>query len=155
MSRDNAITRRSAIDQFISLRNLALAGASRSGKKFGNTVLKEMTKKGYAIVPVHPEAAEIGGFKCCPSLSDLPAPVEGLIIVVPPEQTEKIVTDAAARGIRNIWMQQGSESPKAVNTCREHGINEVHGECILMFAQPAGIHKFHRWIWGLLGKLPK
>jgi hypothetical protein len=32
--------------------------------------------------------------------------------------------------------------------------NTVHGECILMYAQPAGIHRFHHFIWKLLGKLP-
>lgn len=31
----------------------------------------------------------------------------------------------------------------------------VHGECILMFADPKGIHRFHHWLRGLLGKLPE
>jgi len=31
----------------------------------------------------------------------------------------------------------------------------IHGECILMFARPAGIHWFHRWLWGVLGRLPQ
>jgi hypothetical protein len=31
----------------------------------------------------------------------------------------------------------------------------VHGECILMFAQPSSFHRLHRWVWGLLGKLPR
>jgi hypothetical protein len=31
----------------------------------------------------------------------------------------------------------------------------VHGECILMFAEPAAFfHRAHRWIWRMLGKLP-
>ena len=32
----------------------------------------------------------------------------------------------------------------------------VHGECLLMFAEPAGlIHRAHRWVWGAIGKLPQ
>lgn len=32
--------------------------------------------------------------------------------------------------------------------------NAVHGECILMSAQPAGIHRFHHFIWKLFDTLP-
>lgn len=149
------MTTRSSVDQFLAQKSLALAGASRSAKKFGNTILKELTKKGYHIDLVHPEAAEIDGHKCYASVEDLPGPVGGLVIVVPPEQTEKLVRQAVAAGIKNVWMQQGSESSEAAKFCQDNGINEVHGECILMFAQPTGFHKFHRWLWGLIGKLPK
>ena len=32
----------------------------------------------------------------------------------------------------------------------------MHGECILMFAYPQKFyHKPHRWVWGMIGKLPK
>lgn len=148
------MTTRSSVDQFLSENTLALAGASRSGKKFGNAVVKDLTKKGYELLLVHSEANEIEGLKCYSDLSELPEQVGGLVLVVPPEQTEKIVQQATAVGIRKIWMQQGSESPEAVKFCEDNGINAIHGECILMFAQPTGIHKFHRWIWGLIGKLP-
>ena len=148
------MTTRSSIEQFLSENTLALAGASRSGKKFGNAVAKDLTKKGYKLFLVHPEASEVDGLKCYSNLAELPDEVGGLVLVVPPEQTERIAQEAAAMGIQNIWMQQGSESREAVDLCQENGINVIHGECILMFAQPTGIHKFHHWIWGLIGKLP-
>lgn len=148
------MTTRAAVEQFLAQGHLGLVGASRSGTRFGNTVLRELTRKGYRVSVVHPEAAEIDGFGCVSSIADLPDDVGGLVLVVPPEQTEKVVAEAAAAGVRNVWMQQGSESPRAVELCREHGINEVHGECVLMFAAPAGIHRVHRWIRGLTGRLP-
>jgi len=53
-------------------------------------------------------------------------------------------------------MQQGSESDEAINYCNENEIDCVSNECILMFAEPAGfIHRLHRWIWGIAGKLPQ
>jgi predicted CoA-binding protein len=148
------VTSQSSVEQFLAQRSLGLAGASRSGKKFGNTVLRELAKRGYRVSVVHPQAAEIDGVRCYPSVSALPEDVGGLVLVVPPEQTETVVREAAARGMRRIWMQQGSESPAAIEYCRENGIDAVHGECILMFAQPTGFHRFHRWLWKLLGKLP-
>ncbi len=78
------------------------------------------------------------------------------MLVVPPAETEKVVHEAAEVGIRRVWMQQGAESGVAIRFCEEHGIDVVHGECILMFAEPAEFyHRMHRWVWGLLGKLPE
>jgi predicted CoA-binding protein len=149
------MTSKDVVDGFVAQESLALVGASRGGKKFGNTVLRELAGKGYRMSVVHPEASEIDGVPCCRSVAELPGEVGGLILVVPPEQTEKLVREASAAGIRRIWMQQGAESTAAVESCAEQGIEEVHGVCILMFAQPTGIHRFHRWLAGLFGKLPK
>lgn len=149
------MTTRDSVERFLSQRSLGVVGVSRSGKKFGNTVLRELTKRGYRVAVVHPQAAEIDGVRCYPSVSELPDEVGGLVLVVPPEQTERVVREAAARGVRRIWMQQGAESAAAIELCRESAIDVVHGECILMYAGPTGIHRFHRWIWKLLGKLPQ
>lgn len=144
------------ISDFLAQKSLALAGVSRSGKGFGNAVLKELRSKGYDILPVHPEASEIQGISCNSNLKEIADKVEGLVVVVPPEQTERLVAEAAETGIKRIWMQQGSESQAAIDACKKHGIQVIHGECILMFAEPtAFIHRFHRWIRSLLGKLPK
>ena len=70
-------------------------------------------------------------------------------------QTEMVVKEANEIGVKNVWMQQGSESDEAIKYCKENGINEIHKECILMFADPVNsIHGFHRWIWKVIGKLP-
>ena len=81
--------------------------------------------------------------------------IDAVINVVSPAQTVEIVKEANQIGVKNIWMQQGSESDEAINFCRENGINEVHKECILMYAEPVGsIHKVHKWVWKVFGKSP-
>ena len=47
------------IDNFISSKRIAVVGMSRTGKKFGNMVGKELKSKGYAIYPIHPDVQEI------------------------------------------------------------------------------------------------
>jgi predicted CoA-binding protein len=133
---------------------LAIAGVWRSGKGFGNAVIKDLTGKGYEVLPVHPEVDEVGGFSCFRTIADLPKEVGGLVLVVPPDQTEKMVRQAKDAGIKRVWMQQGAESAEAIRFCEENGIETVHGECIMMFAQPTGVHRFHRWLNGVFGKLP-
>jgi len=145
---------KAAIDDFWSQQTLAVVGVSRGGKKFGNAASRELRTKGYRVIPVHPEADSIGGERCYPSLKALPEPVGGLLVVVPPVQTERVVREAAEAGIRRVWLQQGAESAAAIKYCQDQGMSVVHGECILMFAAPTGGHKLHHWLWRLLGKLP-
>ena len=146
---------RALVSDFVSRRTLALVGMSRGGKKFGNAAYRELTAKGYTVHVVHPEAETIDGARCWPSLAALPTPVDGVVVVVPPTQTARVVEDARAAGIPRVWMQQGAESPEAIRYCEEHGIAVVHHECILMFAEPLGwFHRAHRGLWRLLGRLP-
>lgn len=150
------MTSKAAVADFVGQRKLAVVGVSRKGRKFGNLAFKELRSKGYQVFPVHPQAETIEGARCYPSLGSLPEPVDGVLIIVPPAQTEQVVREAAAAGIRRVWMQQGAESPAAIRFCQESGIQEVHGECILMFTEPlAWWHRAHRWGWKLLGKLPR
>ena len=147
---------KATIDNFLAQRSLAVVGVSRGGKKFGNTAYRELKAKGYQLFPVHPEAEILEGDKCYPSLSSLPEPVGGVLVVVPPAQTEQVVRDATAANIPRVWLQQGTGSEEAIRFCEEHDISVVAGECILMFAEPLKfLHKPHRWVWKLLGKLPK
>ncbi|MBL1212677.1 MAG: CoA-binding protein [Ignavibacteriae bacterium] len=150
------MSKKESVENFISISKLAVVGVSSSGKKFGNTIFKELKKKGYEVYPINPAADKINGEVCYKDIDSLPEKVEGVITVVPPAATEKIVEDANIAGINSIWMQQGSESEKAINYCNENGIDVIHGECILMFAEPVeSIHKFHKWLWKIFGKLPK
>jgi predicted CoA-binding protein len=144
------------IEDFLAQRTLAVVGVSRQSRKFGNAIYRELTAKGYTAHAVNPNLTSVDGASCYPSLTALPEPVGGAVLVVPPSETEKVVRDAAAAGIRRVWMQQGSASPAAIRFCEEQGITVIHRRCILMFAQPVtSIHRVHRWLWRVLGMLPK
>lgn len=145
---------RSAIDGFLKQPALALVGLSRSGKKFGNVACRELKAKGYRVYPIHPSADSIDGTRCYSSFSALPEPIDALLVVVPPAQALSVVREAAAAGIHRVWLQQGASSPAVLAACAELGLETVSGECILMYAAPAGVHKFHGWIWRVLGKMP-
>jgi len=149
------MTSKTVVEDFISQKSLAVVGVSRRGQKFGNMAYRELKAKGYKLYPIHPSAETLEGDRAYADLESLPEKVGGVLVVIPPAQTEKVVREAAAAGVRRVWMQQGSESAAAVQFCKENGIAEVHGECILMFAGKSAFHKPHRWVWRLLGKLPK
>jgi predicted CoA-binding protein len=150
------MTSREFVSDFLAQRSLALVGMSRKGNRFGNAIYRDLKAKGYAVYPVHPEAQEIGGERCWPNLRALPEKVGGVVIVVPPAETEKVVREAFQAGIRRIWMQRGAQSLEAIRFCEEENMPVVHGECILMFAEPAALfHRLHRGLRRLFGKMPR
>jgi hypothetical protein len=150
------MTSKAAVEEFVSQKTLAIVGLSRNGQKFGNYAFKALRAKGYRVFPIHPQADQIDGAKCYRDFQSLPEKVDGVLIVVPPVQTEQVVRKAAAAGVHRVWMQQGAESEAAISYCGEHNMSVVHGECILMFAPPVeSAHRAHRWLWKMLGKLPK
>jgi len=143
------------IEEFLSKKNIAVVGVSRFGKKFGYTLFKDLKTKGYNVYPVNPNADFIDNEKCYPSLLALRGKVEAAILVVPPFATKEVVKDAYSAGVKKIWMQLGSESQEAVIFCTEMKMDVIQNECVLMFAEPAAFfHKAHRWVNGLVGKLP-
>lgn len=147
---------KASITEFLSQKKIAVAGISHTGNKFSNVVYKELKSQGYRLFPVNPNAENIFGESCYPNLRSLPEKVEGVLVITKPTATENIVREAHSLGIKHVWIQQGAESDGAIRFCKENGINVIHGECILMFAEPAAFfHRAHRWVWGVFGKLPK
>ncbi len=149
------MTPRAVIDEFLAQRRVAVVGASRSERKFGNAAYRALRAAGYRVFAVNREARSIEGDPCYASLSALPEPVGGALVVVPPGECEAVVRDAAAAGIRYVWMQQGAESDAAIAFCRANGIRWVDHQCILMFAEPsAWFHRAHRFVRRVTGRLP-
>lgn len=150
------MTRKANVEGFLSSESVAFFGASREGRKFGNYAYKELRSKGYKLFPVHPKAEKIEGDKCYTSLSEIEEPIDAAFVSLKPQQTENVVRDLCAAGVKKVWIQQGAESEEAVQFCLDNEMKPVHGECILMFAEPVkSFHAFHRWFWKILGKLPK
>lgn len=149
------MTTQAAVEGFLSSKNIAVVGVSRKSSKFGNIIYKELKKKGFNVYGVNPSLESIEGDKCYNSLKELKGKIDGIVNVVSSSQTKDLVKEANEIGVKNVWMQQGSESDEAIKYCQENGMNEIHKECILMFADPVNsIHGFHKWIWKVLGRLP-
>lgn len=121
------------IEQFFSSPAFAVVGASTNRQKFGNKVLRTYLQHSKKVYPVHPTEKIIEGVSCYPDLPSLPDSVKSISIITPPPITEKIVQQAIAKKIENIWMQPGAESNAAIENCKKHGINVIaEGPCILV-----------------------
>jgi len=121
------------IEDFLAGRAYAVAGASQDRSKYGNKVLRCYQQNGRTVYAVNPRDTSVEGAPCVKDLASLPGPVHGLSIITPPPVTERLVEDAHAAGITRIWMQPGAESPRAIERCRELGIECIAGgPCVLV-----------------------
>lgn len=121
------------ITEFFKSEAFGIAGASSNREKYGNRVLRCYLQHKKKIYPVHPKAENLEGFACLKTLAQLPSNVKSLSIVTPPAVTEKIVAQAIAHGIKNIWLQPGAESAHAIDICRKNNINLIcNGPCVLV-----------------------
>jgi predicted CoA-binding protein len=122
-----------AIDTFLAGDSFAVVGASADRNKYGNKVLRAYLQAGRRVFPVNPKLDEVEGQRAYPDLASLPERVFGVSVVTPPAVTKSIVEQAAAAGIRHLWMQPGAESEAAVARAHELGLALIHsGPCALV-----------------------
>jgi len=120
------------IKEFMAKKKFAVVGATDNTEKYGNRILKNLTKRGYEVYPVNPNLADIEGVKCYPTLAAIPVKVEVVDFVVPPNITESILKECKKLGLGNIWLQPGSESEAAIAFCRENNFKVVHDTCVML-----------------------
>src|SRR3989339_1340744 len=145
------MTTQAAIHDFMSQKKLAFVGLSRFSGKFSRTVYAMLKESGYKLYPINPHTDRIGDEKCYRSFEELPEKVDGAVVMAPSFKAAQVVREANEAGILRLWIQQGAESEAALRYCESHGMSVIHGQCILMFAEPVqSYHKLHRWAWKVI-----
>ncbi len=149
-----------SIKDFLAQKRIAMVGMSRDAKSMSAILFKELSQRGYDVVPVNPNMEEVMGRKCFARVQEIRPPVDAALLMTSSGVTERVVNDCAEAGIKRVWMYrgggQGAVSERAIEVCREHGINLIPGECPLMFLpQSGGIHRLHGFIRKITGSYPR
>lgn len=144
-----------SIQSFLSQEKIAVAGVSRHKQKFGNAIYKELDSRGFKVYPVNPNIDDYRGQRCFHSLEELPDDVKAIVINTKNDVTLNLLKEAKKKGIRHVWLQQGSVDKKKVPALEGGEMNIISGQCILMHAGKVnGVHAFHRWISKTFGSFP-
>ena len=87
-------------------RSVAVLGASTKERGGGNQFIWSMKDMGYegTIYPINPNAEEILGIKCYPSLAAVPELPDLVIVAVGAGRAEQALEECIAKGARNIHM---------------------------------------------------
>jgi predicted CoA-binding protein len=120
------------IKTFLSAPAFAVVGASTDPDKYGHKCFKCLLQAGRKAYPINPRAKDVLGHPTFPDLKSLPETVESISVITPPAVTEKVVGEAIAAGVKNIWMQPGAESAAAVDAATRAGLNVIPGNACLL-----------------------
>lgn len=104
---------------------VAVIGASPDRTKFGNKAVRAFVNQGYTVVPIHPREAEIEGLRAYASILDVPGPVDMASVYLPPSLGEKVIEDIARKGVSEVWLNPGAESPALVERARALGLKPI------------------------------
>lgn len=111
---------------------IAVVGVAQRAEKFGFKIFRDLLAAGYRVHGINPRNGEILGETVYRSLSELPEIPDLVITVVPPEVTLEVVETAHQLGIKEIWMQPGSESESAIAKAKVYGIKLNHHACFML-----------------------
>src|SRR5438876_4044404 len=93
------------IEKLLRPRAIALVGVSAKGGA-GANILRSGQRFGFAVPtwPVNQNATKIDGQRCYRSLAELPAVPDCVIIALPADAVHNVVAQAAALGVRGVYV---------------------------------------------------
>ena len=100
------------LEEVFRPRSVALYGISRNMQNRSNQFfLRGLLDQGFheaaPLYLVNPNAAEIAGIRCYPSLADCPDPVDYVISLVPAPAAEGLIEECIAKGVRGLHLYTG------------------------------------------------
>jgi acyl-CoA synthetase (NDP forming) len=100
------------LEPFLSPRNIAIVGTSRTPGRPGYNILNNAVTFGFKgkIFPINPSQGNICGLKVYPTLTSVPERVDLVVSLIPAPQTLPLLKEAKEKGVRGIIICSGGFS---------------------------------------------
>ena len=116
-------------------RRIAIVGASDSPLRPSHGVLRDLRAAGYEVVPVNPNAREVDGLVCYPSVTaavDATGPVDIVDVFRRADRCAEPAREAVATGARCLWLQLGIADREAGRIAHAGGLGVVMDRCTII-----------------------
>ncbi len=124
--------------------SVAVIGASSNPSKLGHAVLKNLVDGGYAqrgmVYPINPGANSILGHKAYPSVLDVPAAIDLVVIVIPYPQVPDALRECGQKGIpaaivisagfREAGMEGFERERELIQIAKEYNLRLIGPNCL-------------------------
>lgn len=138
------------MDEFFDPAGVAVVGASSRPGKIGYEILKNAASSGVNVYPVNPNADEILGMKCYPSVNSIEGKVDLAVVAVPSEKILDVVEDCGGKGVRAMVIISGGFrevgnkelEEEMVRNARARGIRIIGPNCIGIYNAVNGFNTF-------------
>ena len=111
-------------------RVIAVVGLSPNWYRPSFFAAKYMQEHGYRAIPVNPNASEILGEQCFPSVAVIPVAVDIVDCFRKPEEMPGLAREAVAKGAKVLWMQLGIRNDEAAKIALAAGLDVVQNRCV-------------------------
>nr|WP_290597316.1 acetate--CoA ligase [Archaeoglobus sp. JdFR-39] len=142
------------ISFFFDAQSIAVIGASRNIFKPGGKVVDNLKNLGFKgrVYPVNPNADEILGYKCYPSVKAIPDNVDIAVIAIPSKNAKQVVEECAEKGVKGIvvlsggfaegWEQGRDLEREIVKIARKSGIRIIGPNTMGILDPESGLTSF-------------
>ncbi|HJR60555.1 MAG TPA: CoA-binding protein [Vicinamibacterales bacterium] len=104
---------------------VAVIGASSNRRKFGNKALRAFEHRGYTVIPINPNEAEVEGHTTYPSVLDVPGPIDMATVYIPAEPALRVMEQLAQKGVGEVWLNPGADDDAVIDRAESLGLNVV------------------------------
>ena len=105
---------------------VAILGASRDRRKYGNQSVRAHLQQGYEVYPVNPHADAIEGLKAYPDLASVPIQkLDRISVYLPAEVGITLLDEIKARSAKEVWFNPGSESDELIARADQIGLDII------------------------------
>ncbi len=130
------------LEMFFKPRSVAVIGASATPGKLGHDVLANLQTSGFPgqLYPINPKGGEILGLKAYPSVLDVPADVDLVVILVPAAFVPAVLEESGQKGVKGAviitagFKEAGKEGAAAERTLLEiagrYGMRLIGPNCL-------------------------
>jgi uncharacterized protein len=109
---------------------VAVLGISAKPQRASHHIATFLAEKGLDVVGVNPVLEEVQGIKVYPTLADIPGDIDLVDVFRKSEAVPMIVDACIAKGVGNIWLQEGVAHPEAEQKAIDAGMGVVSDLCI-------------------------
>jgi predicted CoA-binding protein len=113
------------------VKTIAVVGFSPRPGRPSHNISRQLQRFGYRIIPVRPGLAEGLGERAYPSLAAVPGQIDLANVFRASRYALQVVEDCIARGIQNVWLQEGVYDEAAAARAQEAGLTVIMDRCIL------------------------
>lgn len=106
-------------------KTIAIVGASKDRKKYGNKSVRAFAQGGWTVYPVNAKESVIEGHKAYASIADVPEPLDRISMYVPPAIGLQMLPDIAKKKHDEFFLNPGSEDAALVAESERLGLKPI------------------------------
>jgi len=140
------------LDYFFQPKSVAIIGASRDPKKIGHVIFRNFVEGKFAgeILPINPNAEELFGRKCYPSVLSVNSKIDLAVITVPAPIVPSVLEECGKKKIPAVIIITGGFKEignadledQVLKILKKHKMHAIGPNCIGIFDPYSGVDTF-------------